>query len=395
MHDATLAVVAGRDPRAWSGAVNPPVHHVSTIAFPSLADMEAAEKRKLDVPYYGRHGAPDTFAFEEAVAALEGGHRSVALASGKAAVLAVLTAFVEAGDHMLVTDSAYGPTRAFCERFLARFGVETTFYDPEIGAGVAALIRPNTRLVFAESPGSLTFEVQDVPAIARAARAAGCVMALDNSWAGPLFCKPFALGVDVSIQAATKYIGGHSDLMLGVVTTAAAPHERVRKAAFDLGAPAGPDDIYLAQRGLRTLAVRMPRHMESGLAVARWLRGRPQVARVLHPGLPGDPGHALWRRDFSGASGLFGVELAPGPRRAVAALLDGLELFSMGFSWGGYESLAIPVAPAEQRAATRDRWTDAGPMLRLHVGLEDPGDLIADLAAGLDRYDAARGPAAS
>ncbi len=395
MNDDTLAVTAGRDPEANFGIVNPPVYHASTVTFPTLAALEAAGKRKLDTPYYGRNGTPTTFAFEEAVAALEGGHRSVALASGKAAVLTVLTAFVEAGDHMLVTDSAYGPTRDYCERFLKRFGVETTFYDPAIGAGIASLIRPNTRLVFTESPGSLTFEVQDVPAIAEAAHAAGCVVAMDNTWASPFFLKPFALGADVSVQAATKYIGGHSDVMLGVVTTTRALHERVRKAAFALGAPAGPDDLYLAQRGLRTLGVRLRRHMQSGLAVAEWLRGRPQVARVLHPGLAGDPGHALWRRDFAGASGLFGVELTPGPRHAVAALLDGLELFAMGFSWGGYESLAILAEPARMRTATFSRWTDAGPLLRLHVGLEDPDDLIADLAAGLARYDRARARSAA
>ena len=233
-----------------------------------------------------------------------------------------------------------------------------------------------------------------MPAIAAAARAAGCVTVMDNTWASPLFLKPFALGVDVSVQAATKYIGGHSDLMLGVVTAAEAVHERVRKAAFELGAPAGPDDVYLAQRGLRTLAVRLRRHMESGLAVARWLQRQPQVARVLHPGLADDPGHTLWRRDFTGASGLFGVELAPGPRSAAAALLDGLELFSMGFSWGGYESLAVLAEPARARTATRERWQRAGPLLRLHVGLEGTDDLIADLAAGLARYDAARGAGA-
>ena len=395
MDDDTLAVTAGRHPEANFGLVNPPVYHASTVTFPSLAALEAAEARKLDVPYYGRNGTPSTFAFEEAVAALEGGHRSVAIGSGKAAVLAALTAFVEAGDHMLVTDAAYGPTRAFCDRFLGRFGVETTYYDPCIGAAIAGLIRPDTRLVFVESPGSLTFEVQDVPAIAAAARAAGCVTVMDNTWASPLFLKPFALGVDVSVQAATKYIGGHSDLMLGVVTAAEAVHERVRKAAFELGAPAGPDDVYLAQRGLRTLAVRLRRHMESGLAVARWLQAQPQVARVLHPGLADDPGHALWRRDFTGASGLFGVELAPGPRSAAAALLDGLELFSMGFSWGGYESLAVLAEPARARTATRERWRRAGPLLRLHVGLEGTDDLIADLAAGLARYDAARGAGAA
>ena len=331
MKDDTLAVVAGRDPDANFGVVNPPVYHASTIAFPTLAALEAAGRRPLDVPYYGRNGTPGTFAFEEAVAALEGGDRSVAVASGKAAVLTALTAFVEAGDHMLVADSAYGPTRAYCERFLKRFGVETTFYDPEIGAGIAGLIRPNTRLVFVESPGSLTFEVQDVPAIAEAARAAGCTVAMDNTWASPLFLKPFALGVDLSVQAATKYIGGHSDVMLGVVTATAAVQERARKAAFDLGAPAGPDDVYLAQRGLRTLAVRMPRHMESGLAVADWLRGRPQVARVLHPGLPGDPGPcavaARLPRRQRPVRRRTGPRPAPRRRRAArraGAVFDGL-----------------------------------------------------------------------
>ncbi len=389
MKEDTLIVTAGRDPEANFGIVNPPVYHASTITFPSLSALEAAQARHLEVPWYGRTGTPATFAFEEAVAALEGGFRSVAVGSGKAAVLAALTAFVKAGDHLLMTDSAYGPTRKFCEGFLRRFGVETTFYEPEIGAGITALIRPETRLVFMESPGSLTFEVQDIPAITAAARAAGCYTALDNTWASPLFLKPFALGVDVSVQAATKYIGGHSDLMLGVVTTTEAVHERVRRAAFEFGAPPGPDDIYLAQRGLRTMAVRLARHMQSGLRIAEWLRAQPQVARVLHPGLAGDPGHTLWQRDFRGASGLFGAELAPGPRKAVAALLDGLQLFSMGFSWGGYESLAVLSEPAGQRAATRDRWSGAGPLLRFHIGLEDPDDLIADLAAGLARYDAA------
>ncbi len=389
MKQDTLVVTAGRDPEENHGVVNPAVYHASTIVFPDVATLERYSKSRFDVTYYGRYGTPTTFAFEEAVAALEGGFRSVAVSSGKAAVVAGLTAFLRAGDHLLMVDSAYAPTRAFCDGFLQRFGIETTYYDPLIGGGIESLIRPNTKVVFTESPGSQTFEVQDLPAIAACAHAADCVVLIDNTWASPLFFKPFEHGVDVSIQAATKYIVGHSDAMMGVITTNEACHDRVRTAAADLAASAAPDDLYLAQRGLRTISVRLQRHMESGLRVARWLRDQPDVARVMHPGLRGDPGHELWKRDFSGASGLFGLVLTPGPKAAVDALLDGMQLFKMGFSWGGYESLIVPTYPGCTRTAKP--WTDPGPTLRLHVGLEDPDDLIADLAAGLTRFGDVRG----
>ena len=390
MKQDTVVVSAGRDPHANHGVVNPPVYHASTITFPTVAAIEEAGRHRYapGQTYYGRYGTPTTFALEEAVAALEGGHRSVALGSGKAAIVAALTAFLDAGDHLLMVDNVYGPTRAFCHKFLKRYGVETTFYDPLIGGDIARLIQPETKVVFTESPGSQTFEVQDIPAIAAAAQKAGCTVIMDNTWASPLYFKPFEHGVDVSIQAATKYIVGHSDVMMGVLTTTEAVHDKVRAAAFELGAPSGPDDVYLALRGLRTLSVRLERHMRSGLAIAAWLQARPEVARVLHPALPDDPGHALWKRDFLGASGLFGVILKPAPKAAVAAMLDGMNLFAMGYSWGGYESLMVPTDPAPLRTATQ--WKADGPCLRLHVGLEDVEDLMADLDAGFHRLNQAR-----
>jgi cystathionine beta-lyase len=268
---------------------------------------------------------------------------------------------------------------------LRGFGIETSYFDPLIGAGIAELIRPNTRLVYLESPGSTTFEVQDVPAIAEAAHRAGLVVLFDNTWASPLNFKPFAHGVDVSIHAATKYIVGHSDAMLGMIVSREEHYEPLRRTAIDLGHSAAPDDVYLALRGLRTLALRMARHHKSALEVATWLQGRPEVARVLYPALPGDPGHALWRRDFTGASGLFGVELAPCTKAAVAAMLDGLDLFALGVSWGGFESLVLPTTLAGNRTATQSE--ALGPLVRFHIGLEDPGDLIADLEAGFARLN--------
>jgi cystathionine beta-lyase len=286
-----------------------------------------------------------------------------------------------------MVDTVYGPVRRFCDALLARFGVETTYYPPGIGDGIAALIRRNTRIVYLESPGSLTFEIQDVPAISAAAHAAGAMVVMDNTWATPLFFKPFDRGVDVSVHAATKYIGGHSDLMLGLVVTKQAHFTTLKGTAHGLGFAAAPDDCYLALRGLRTLSVRLRRHQETGLALARWLQTRPEVSTVLHPALPGTPGHEIWKRDFTGASGLFGVVLQPFSKAAVAAMVDGMELFPMGFSWGGYESLILPVHPEASRSATR--WNAPGPVLRIHAGLEDPEDLIADLARGFERLNAA------
>jgi cystathionine beta-lyase len=387
MKSDTLLIHAGRDPSAQAGCVNPPVHHASTIVHPTVKALLDSARNPFDGVTYGSFGVPVTFALEEAVNALEAGFRTVAVRSGKGAIATTLLGLLEAGDHMLVADNAYGPTRAFATGMLAKFGVSTTFYDPAIGGGVAALMRPETRVVFVESPGSLTFEVMDIPAIAVAAHARGATVVMDNTWATPLYFKPFEHGVDVSLQAGTKYIGGHSDVMIGFVTTTEPLHERLRRAATTLGGCPGPDDCYLALRGLRTMAVRLARHQATGLALATWLARRPEVARVLHPALPGDPGHALWRRDFTGASGLFGLVLKPYGNEAVAAMLDGMRHFALGYSWGGYESLLIPVFPEKNRSATT--WAPGGPTLRVHAGLEDVDDLIADLEDGFRRLGGA------
>jgi cystathionine beta-lyase len=386
--EATLLTHAGNDPAASHGAVNPPVIRASTIVFPTVEAMEHASAHPFDAWYYARIGTPTSRALETAVAALAGGHRAVTYPSGAAACAGALCAVLKAGDHLLMTDSAYGPTRFFCDDILAGFGIQTTYYDPLIGEGIAALFRPNTRAVYMESPGSLTFEVQDVPAITAAAAARKVTTLIDNTWATPHLFKPLAHGVDFEIQAATKYIGGHADLMLGLVI----PREeqgflKVKAAARRWGQCAGPDDTFMALRGLRTLAVRMPRHQENALAVATWLKGRPEVARVLYPALADDPGHTLWRRDFKGASGLFGVVLKPRPKAALTAMLDGMELFPMGDSWGGYESLIQWARPARIRTAVP--WRTEGTLLRIHVGLEDPEDLIEDLERGLARLTAA------
>jgi cystathionine beta-lyase len=377
----TQITTAGRDPEANFGAVNPPVYHASTIVYPSVKAHDEARKNKFDGVQYGRLGTPTTFAFEEAVAALEGGTRTVSLCSGLNALTTCVLSVVKAGDHILVSDSCYGPMRAFCVGALARMGVETTFYDPLLGERVAEQFRPNTRLVYTESPGSLTFEVQDVPAIARAAHARGVLVMLDNSWSGGLYFQPFQHGVDLSVQAATKYISGHSDAMLGAITVAdEALWRKVKTTASELGLCAGPDDCFLGLRGLRTIAVRLKQHQESGLKIARWLQTRPEVVRVIHPGLPQDPGHRLWQRDFTGASGLFAVVLKPHPKPAVDALIDALDLFGLGYSWGGFDSLITAPNPGALRSATKV--DTPGPYLRFHVGLEDPDDLIADLERG-------------
>ena len=383
----TLLVHAGRDPEANFGIVNPPVYHASTVLFPTLEALEASDRNPFEIVNYGRVGSPTSLAFEEAVAAAEGGWRAVTAASGLAAIATALTAFTKAGDHILVTDSVYGPTRRVCNDILARYGVETEYYEPLIGAGIAGLIRPNTSVVFLESPGSLTFEVQDVPAIAKAAKAAGATVLMDNTWATPLFFKPFEHGVDVSIHAATKYIVGHADAMLGLMVCTEASWPIVKKNAVRFGTCAGPDDLYLGLRGFRTMSVRLKRHQESALALADWLAARPEVARVIHPARPGDAGHELWKRDFTGASGLFAAVFKGVPKAALAAMLDSLELFGMGYSWGGFESLILPAHPAAIRTATK--WQAGGPLIRFHAGLEDVDDLIRDLDRGFARLNAA------
>ncbi len=386
----TLVTTAGRDPEQNFGIVNPPVYHASTVLFPTLDALErASPKREPGKPYYGRYGTPTAFALEDAMAALEGGYRGIAVASGIAAITATLLAFVRSGDHVLIADAVYAPTRRIANQLLNRFNVATTFYDPLVGADISGLFQPNTRLVYMESPGSLTFEVQDVPAICEAARRAGIVSVVDNSWATPLYFKPLAHGADVSITAATKYIGGHSDLMMGIIVATENSFAPVRRSVTDLGCPSGPDDCYLALRGLRTLAVRLARHGETALELANWFKARPEVARVRYPALADDPGHRLWQRDFTGTTGLFSVELKPTPRAALAAMVDHLELFGMGYSWGGFESLILPSDETSLRTAVP--WRGNGPLLRVQAGLEDVNDLIADLEAGFARLNAARG----
>jgi len=388
MKDATRAVHAGRRPHDNHGAVNPPVYHASTILSPTLAAMRVRERTEsADAVTYGVHGTPGTYAFEEALATLEGGFRTRLASTGLIACTAPLLCYLSAGDHLLMVDSVYGPTRRFCANMLTRMGIETTFYDPLVGGAIRDLIRPNTRVIYTESPGSLVFEVQDIPAIAEEAKKRGCIVMMDNTWASPLYFKPFEHGVDVSIQAVTKYIGGHSDLVMGAVTTTKEAYPPLREGWKEIGLNGAPDDVFLAMRGIRTLAVRMPHHWRSGLVVAEWLLGRPEVAEVLHPALPSDPGHALWKRDFLGSSSLFGLVLKPefSTEERIAALLDGLELFGMGSSWGGFESLFKPVQPPKGTAYWPRPGRPAGQLMRMHVGLEATDDLIADLAAGFDR----------
>jgi cystathionine beta-lyase len=374
---ATRLVTAGRE-FAEHGMVNPAVYRASTVTFP---DVETLHTRNQTY-FYGRRGTPTSRAFETTVAALEGGHDCKACPSGLAAISAALLAFLNTGDHMLMADTVYHPARHLADTVLKRMGIETTYFDPLIGPGITNLMRPNTRVVYCESPGSQTMEVQDIPAIAEAAKKRGAVVMIDNTWSAGHYFKAFEMGCDVSIQAATKYLVGHSDAMLGTVTCSAGTWEQFKDSYETMGLFAGPDDMYLALRGIRTLDARLERHMRSALAVAEWLRGRPEVDTVLYPALSNAPGHGTWKRDFTGASGLFSVVLKPAPKKAAAALLDNLTLFSMGYSWGGFESLIVPFEP--HRTATT--WTAEGPCLRLHIGLEHPDDLIADLTEGFKHF---------
>jgi cystathionine beta-lyase len=384
-HPDTRVVTAGRDPAAYHGFVNPPVYHASTVLYPTAEDFLAHRARYQ----YGRRGTPTTEALELALQELEGPQCAgvALLPSGLAAISTALLAVVSAGDHLLVTDSAYGPTRKYCDEILGRLGVTTSYFDPLIDGAIAEQFHPNTRAVFVESPGSLSFEMQDVSAIAAAAHARGALVLMDNTWATPLYYRPLDHGVDLAIQAGTKYIGGHSDLMLGTVSANSATVASLKNTVRLSGLCEGPDDVYLGLRGLRTMAVRLERHFKSGLAVGRWLEQRPEVLRILHPAMPSHPGHALWKRDFSGASGLFSMVLKPVPPPAVYAFLDTLELFGIGASWGGYESLAIPFDCAPLRSVTR--WLPGGPTVRFHIGLEAVDDLIADLERGFAAMAAA------
>ncbi len=382
----TQVIVSGRDTKSYGGLINPPVYHGSTILAESV---ETYNSRYLDsqdgeqVMVYGTMGNPTAWSLENAIAELEGGYHCSTYPSGLAAISVALMAFLRSGDHLLMTDSTYVPTRRFCNTVLRRFGVETTYYDPLIGAGIESLMRPNTAVVYTESPGSNTFEVQDIPAIAEVARKHGAILQLDNTWASPLYFKPFEHGADISIQAATKYIVGHSDVLLGSVTTTKETWKTLRDCTWQFGQCVAPDDLYLAQRGLRTMAVRLRQHQQNSLEIAEWLRNRDEVRQVLHPGLPDAPGHDIWKRDFLGASGLFGVELKTFAKKAVEKMVDEMRLFGIGSSWGGYESLMLPVNVRDLRTASP--WCFEGPLLRLYIGLEDVDDLKDDLHDGLGR----------
>ena len=375
----TRLVHAGRDPDQQFGFVNTPIYRGSTVLYPNMASLKTR-----DIPYtYGTKGTPTTRALEEAWSEIAGAADTVLAPSGLAAVSLALMATVKAGDHILVTDSAYQPTRHFCDVILKRMGVETTYYDPLIGEGIAALFRDNTTAVLTEAPGSQSFEMQDIPAIAGVAHARKACVIMDNTWATPLFFPPHERGVDLAVEAGTKYLSGHSDLLLGLVSANTNWAKRLRHTFDAFAMCAGPEDAYLCLRGMRSMELRLREAERQGLALAQWLQDRPEVKRVLHPALPTDPGHAIWKRDFTGASGLFSVILNPVSKQALASMLDGLELFGMGYSWGGYESLVIPFDCSTYRTATK--WNPGGPALRFQVGMEDIEDLKADLTKGFAR----------
>lgn len=376
--ERTLVVHGGRDPSRFSGMVNTPVHRGSTILANSMDEWQQRVRECGNaMGVYGRFGTPTTRSLEALVAQMEGGHRSLVFPSGLSACTHSLLSFLKAGDHVLMTDSVYGPVRAFARQVLPRFGIEVEFFEPTTGGEIRTLLRPNTRVVYVESPGSWTFEVQDIPAIAEEAHRKGALVVMDNTWASPLFFKPFSHGVDVSVQAATKYLVGHSDALLGVATATEQAWEILKGGGHDFGQTASPDDIYLALRGIRTLDVRLRRHWENGILLAESMMKHKLVEQVLHPALAHDPGHCLWKRDFLGASGLFGVVLKPVDNSVVAALLDRMRLFGIGLSWGGFESLALPSDGPPTRAGKP--WPHAGRILRIHAGLESVDDLIADM----------------
>ncbi len=367
----------GRDAEQSQGFVNLPPFRGSTVLYPDVATLKSRKQRYT----YGTHGTPTTEALCAAWADISGAAGTALVPSGLAAIVVSLMAALSAGDHLLMTDSAYGPARAFANGTLKRMGIETTYYDPEIGAGIEALMRPNTRAVLTESPGSQTFEIQDVPAIAEVAHARGACVLMDNTWATPLFFAPHEHGVDMAIEAGTKYLSGHSDLLLGLVSANDAWFERLRQTTDLMAIPAGPEDVFLALRGMRTMELRLREAERQALGLARWLAGRREVLKVIHPALPDHPGHAIWKRDFAGSSGLFSIILKPASDAAVAAFLDGLELFGLGYSWGGYESLAVPF----EAFRTATRWAPGGPTIRFSIGLEDIEDLMADLDRGFAR----------
>jgi cystathionine beta-lyase len=366
---------AGYAPRDFHGFVNPPVVHASTVLFPDAQTMRTRNLRYT----YGTRGTPTSEALCIAIDSLEGSAGTIAVPSGLAAVTVPLLAFLSAGDHILLVDTIYFPTRRFADTMLKRLGVEVEYYEPEIGADIAKLVKPNTRVIFTESPGSNTYEIQDIPAITAVAREHGIITMLDNTWATPLFFKPLDHGVDISIHAATKYPGGHSDILLGTVSANEKCWDQLYNTYLTLGTCAGPDDVYQGLRGLRTMGLRLKHHEASALEIARWLEGRPGVVKVLHPGLESHPGHAIFKRDFSGSSGTFSFVLDGGEAQADA-FLDALRIFGLGYSWGGYDSLAVNASLADRTVASRDY---GGAIMRLHIGVEDVADLMSDIEGAL------------
>ncbi len=382
----TKIISSGRDKKWTSGIVNTPVYRASTVIFDTMKEMRHAVKNRANkVMFYGRRGTPTHFSFQEAIAELEGGEGTALYPSGAAAISGSLLSFLKTGDHLLMVDSAYEPTRDLCDKLFAGYGIETTYYDPMIGRGIRDLIKPNTKVLFLESPGSLTMEVQDVPMLCKIAHEHGLVTILDNTWASPINCRPFDMGVDISIQAATKYICGHSDVMLGTATANEKYWEQLRENSYLMGQCASADDVYLAARGLRTLGVRMKQHEKNALEIAKWLSERPEVDHVRHPAFESCPGHEFFKRDFSAANGLFSFALKRGDHASITAFVEGMQHFKMGFSWGGYESLILGVFDVN-RIRTINKWDDSKPLLRLHIGLEDTEDLIADLQDAFGRY---------
>jgi len=388
MKKDTQFVNAGRKSKWTRGVVNPPVERASTVVFNSVKEMKhATVNRGEQVLFYGRRGTSTSFAFQDAMTELEGGAGCAIYPSGTAAITNAILSFVKTGDHILMVDTAYEPTRGFCDKILKNIGVETTYYDPLIGKDIKKLIKANTRIIFLESPGSITMEVQDVPGIAEIAHQHNCIVMLDNTWAAGINFDPFKHGVDISVQAATKYIVGHSDVMLGTATATDEYWPQLRENSYLMGQCTSPDDLYLAMRGIRTLGVRLKQHQESAMKVANWLQTREEVDVILHPAFESCPGHELFKRDFEGSNGLFSFVLNRGDQNSLNALLDGMEHFKMGYSWGGFESLILGnTNVGNLRTATE--WNYQYPLIRLHVGLEDVDDLIADLEQGFARLNA-------